>query len=143
MSKRFLFLTGDCGSVSERDRRNSRRYVASLIVWALSYLACTYLIAGETVTGGAAGWTIALLPSLTAAVAVGFFIRYLWNADEMQRLIELQALALAVFVGFITWPGLNLLKEMGVAVDDISEFQPMVMIMAYVAGTVLSRRQFR
>ncbi|MEM9304774.1 MAG: hypothetical protein AAGE01_21865 [Pseudomonadota bacterium] len=142
MAKRFLFLSGECGAVSERDRRNSRRYLMSLGAWALSYVGCAWLVTGERLTIGPVAIAVALLPSILAVMAVLAFVHYLKHADEMQRLIELQALALAVLAGFVIWPGLSLLGALGVDVDPVSEFQPMVMIAAYAIGSAWSRRQF-
>ena len=49
--------------------------------------------------GGSAAWVLAVLPNVLAAGALLAYLRFLRMADELTRLIQLQALA----VGFGAW----------------------------------------
>jgi hypothetical protein len=132
-----------CGDATPRDRRNLRQYQVSLIMFALSYVAVVLLIRAGVVSGNGFGWLVALLPSVVALLPVIAFVRFLAEADEMQRLIQLQALAVAFAAGFVLWPALITLARLGVAVPARDDVLTMTIILAYVAGVVMNRRRFR
>lgn len=131
-----------CDDRTPRDRRNQRRYTVLLAAWAVVYLVSTYLIATERVVSGPLGWVVAGLSSVFAVFAVLAYWRYLREADELARAIELQALAIAVCSGFIVWPALDLAGELGVPTQALPDPIVLVMIGSYAVGTILGRRRY-
>jgi hypothetical protein len=71
-----------CSQGTQRDRTNLRRYQVSLLIWAVTLLAATFLIKTDRVTSEAAGIGLALLPSLLAFVPAMAFLRFLRAADS-------------------------------------------------------------
>jgi len=99
-----------CSSETLRDRRSRRRYTLLLAAWATVYLLSSFLITNVTLDPVSVAWIVALLPSIVATFAVFAYWRYLREADELSRAIEVKALALAVTVGFVVWPAIELLE---------------------------------
>lgn len=132
-----------CTGGTARDRRNQRRFTWLLAAWAVLFLVSTYLIAGEYVANEPLGWLVAALPSIVAVFAVLAFWRYLGEADELTRAIELRALAIAVSAGFIIWTASNLLGKSGVPIGDWPSPVVLVMIGGYVLARFLSGRYYR
>ena len=81
-------------------------------------------------------WIVALLPSIVATFAVFAYWRYLREADELSRAIEVKALALAVTVGFVVWPAIELLEASGVPLKVGSSLTALVMIVSYSIATL-------
>lgn len=132
-----------CMGGAARDRRNQWRFTWLLAAWAVFFLASTYLIAGEYVANEPLGWLVAALPSVVAVFAVLAFWRYLNEADELARAIELRALAVAVSAGFIVWTASDLLGKSGVPIGDWPNPVVLVMIGGYVVAKLLSGRYYR
>ncbi len=88
-------------------------------------------------------WIVALLPSIVATFAVFAYWRYLREADELSRAIEVKALALAVTVGFVVWPAIELLEASGVPLKVGSSLTALVMIVSYSVGVVAARKHYR
>ncbi|NQW02733.1 MAG: hypothetical protein HQ485_01760 [Acidobacteria bacterium] len=133
-----------CSQGTQRDRTNLRRYQVSLLIWAVTLLAATFLIKMDRVTSEAAGIGLALLPSLLAFVPAMAFLRFLREADELQRLIQLQAMALALGAAFIVFPAVRLLESVGVAMATWrNDVVPMIVIITYMAGTIAGQRRYR
>lgn len=132
----------DCGSTSARDRRNQRRYTAGLLLWAATYLGATFAIVRELVPTGALRWLVALSPSLVALVPLVLFLRFLRETDELQRRIQVEALAMGLFFGFVAWPGESLLAQIGV---DTSRWPSVVLIVigGYMIGIATGHRRYR
>lgn len=132
-----------CGDATARDRRNLGRYQLALVLFALVYLAANYLVAAGQVPPGGAGWLVAIIPSAVALLPVAAFVRFLSEADELQRVIQLQALALGFAAGFVLWPSIRLLERLGTPVSQWHTVLPMAIIAGYVVGIALNRRRFR
>ena len=95
-----------CLELSPRDRSNQRRFTLSTAVWAAVYLASTAVVVADgTGTGLRAG--VALFTLLASLPVVLSFARYVRQADELVRSIELQALAIAAGVLFVLLPALR------------------------------------
>ena len=132
-----------CGELTQRDRRNLRWYLSALLGWAIAFTLGTFLIATGRVKADAAGAAVALLPSLVAVVPAMAFLRFLREADELQRLIELQALALGVGAAFIVFPCVQLLERLGFTLAAWHDVVPMVFIATYSISAVLGHRRYR
>ena len=74
-----------------------------------------------------------------ALLALGRFLR---EADELQRTIQLQALALGFGAGFFALPGYRIFERLGAPAADIADFT-MVMAFFYVIGAFLGWRRYR
>jgi hypothetical protein len=86
------------------DRRNQLRLLVWTFAWALGFTAAAQTVKGNLsgvgleVEGGMV-WVVAVLPNVLAVGVLLAYLRLLRMADELTRLIQLQALA----VGFGSW----------------------------------------
>lgn len=128
-----------CGDLTERDRRNQWRYVAWLGAWMLSFLGATFLLT-ESWVSGALAYVVALLPSLLGVAAVAAFLRFLRQADELQRKIQLEALGWGFGCGAVFMIGYRLLERAGLPRLDVSDPLVVMMVSWALATIVLARR---
>jgi hypothetical protein len=125
-----------------RDQQNRKRYTWLLALWALVYLASTYLITFE-LSASTWRWIAAGAPSLFAIFAAAAYWRFLQNADELARAIELKALALAVAVGFVVWPASTLLAASGAPISGAMNPTVLLMVACYSYGVIKGRSDYR
>ena len=131
-----------CGDTTPRDRRNQMRVVWALTAWALSSVGASQLIKRDLLPGGPVSWLIAGLPSLVAVLVLLAFWRYLSEADELQRLIQLGALGLGFGGTFFALTGWELLGRVGAPIADSGDFT-LVMAILYSFGLWLGWRRYR
>lgn len=132
-----------CADMTARDRRNLWRYLWILFAWAVCFVGSSWLIEVDLLSTGPMGWVVAVVPSLVAVFAVVAYGRYLRDADELQRAIQLQALALAVCAGFVVWPAVQLIERLGAPIGDWPSVPLLTMVVFYVIGVLLSRRRYQ
>jgi hypothetical protein len=129
------------GGTTPRDKRNLKRYVGLMFLWAVVYVGSNFVLRGAYVEPVPLRWLIALMPSIFGAIAVSAYWRYLREADELMRAIELKALALAVSVGFIVLPAVELIKA-GVPLEFDLNVTMLVMAGFYSFGVVKGRKDY-
>jgi len=131
-----------CGDMTESDRRNLNRANIWLALWLVSFAGSTFLIKGGGAAGsGPAGWIVAAMPIAVGLGAMLAYGRYLRQADELQRRIQLQALALGFGVAFFFGFGYRLLEKVGAPVADISDVS-IVMTFFYFVGLWIGRKRY-
>ena len=130
-----------CSSSTPRDTRNQLRVILWSLVWALSFVAITlcakkaWLPFGLTLAGG-------LGTSLFGIATVLAYRRFLHEADELRRKIEVEALSLAFGVGVVGGMTYWLLAVMG-AVPALDFYFVFVgMFLAHPVGVFLGRRRY-
>ena len=69
-------------------------------LWFISLIGTQFLIRLDLVPVGVPYWLVAALPLVIAAGALWFWLRYLREADELQRRIQLNAVAFGFGVTF-------------------------------------------
>lgn len=134
-------VAADCQG-TPTDRRNQWRIIAWALAWAVAYLAVTAGLRSGVVEGRA--MSLAGV-ALCGALGLGTFMayrRFLIEADELRRKIELEALAAAfgvgVFGGLTYW----LLALAGLVSEaDVSAIV-VLMILTHSVGTVLGLRRY-
>lgn len=134
-------LTTICGDMPERDRQNLKRGNIWMVIWLASFALVTWLIKGGTVSSGPVGWVVAILPTVVAIAVLVAFGRYLREADELQRKIQLEALALGFGAGLFFGFGYRLFEALGAPQADISDAS-IVIVFFYLIGLWLGRRRY-
>ena len=133
---------GGC-ETTVRDRRNQRRVGIWMLVWMATWLGADYLIRFDHLPSGLPTALAMTLPStLFGVVAMLGYRRYLREADELRRKIEVEALALAVGVGLVGGFAYHLLEGAGVVTQSGVLVIAMLMIFTHAAGVVLGRRRY-
>lgn len=125
-------------ATTPRDRRNAGRYIRFSALWAVVYIASTFVLGAGYVESVPLRWLIAFMPSVFAVFSVRAYWRYLLGMDELLRSIELKALALSISAGFIMWPAVELV-ETGVPLDVHIPVVLLVMTGVYCYGLARGR----
>ena len=131
-----------CADTTPRDRRNQYRFLGAIFVWAVIFVAASFVLKRELLAPGPAAWLLAALPIAIGVAVVLAFARYLSQADELQRVIQLQALALGFGAGWVAMSGYPLLVELGAPAFDPGDYT-LVMIVFYVIGYLHGLRRYR
>jgi predicted MFS family arabinose efflux permease len=131
-----------CGDTTPRDRRNTVRMLVALAVWAVVFVAATWAIRKELLPTGPISWIVAALPSALMVVALLAYADYLRKADELQRAIQLQALALGFGAGWLALCGYPLFERLGAPAIDPGDYV-IVMAVCFSLGVVLGQRRYK
>lgn len=131
-----------CGGTTPRDRRNQLRVLWTMAVWAVCFVAGSLLIEREVLPVGAGRWTVAALPCLAAVLVLVAYPRFLREADELQRLVQLEALALGFGGAFFAFMGYPLFERLGAPTLDVGDLG-VVMAILYSLGGLLGWRRYR
>ncbi len=134
-------LLGRCADMTAADRRNLYQATWWLAGWAVVYVGAAQLLKRGGVPSGAATALVALVPSVFAVVAILAYIRFIRRAEELQRKIQVEALALGFGAGFVASFGLEMLGKAGLVEAEVSTAF-LVMILFYVAGIWLGGRRY-
>jgi len=142
-SSRPWFSWGCHGSLSERDRRNLRRYNAWVVAFALAFVTAVALLTKPSLGEAAAGaWIVALVPDVLGVMAVRAYVRFLREADELVRKIHLEATALGFGTGVVFILGYSLAELAGAPALDMPIPAAVMLAMAGI-GQWLGMRRYR
>ena len=129
-------------TVGKDDRPTFARAMRWSMAWMGSYVAVTVLFKTHVLLPGGASYLLALLPSVLGVVGIWSYIRFLRDADGMQRKIQLEALALGFGAGSLAMMGYRLLERAGAPPIDPSD-PFLVMIVFWGVGMRLATRRYR
>jgi hypothetical protein len=93
-------MFGDCGTAA--DRRNQYVYLLWMAGWMAVYTLAAQTLRGNLGLPALTGWAAtaaALAPNLAALGVLRAYLRFLREADELTRMIQVQSLA----IGFGSW----------------------------------------
>jgi hypothetical protein len=137
--------TRDTCAGPERDRKNQWRMTAWSLLWAAAFLAVVYAIVRGWLPAGWPAAAATLVPTVLGAVTALAHLRFLREADELRRKIELDALAIAFGAGVVgglalwmlgvAWPALDL-ADVDLALAAAG------MLIVYSAASWLGRRRY-
>lgn len=127
--------------MTQNDKRNARIFTAWTFVWALSFVAATFLLAGEIVVTAPLTWLVALVPTALGLQAIRSYVYFLRGADELLRKVHLEGLAIGFGAGVIFTMGYGLLEHIGASALNISD--PIVVFFFFWAlGQWLAMRRY-
>ncbi len=128
--------------LTERDRRNQWRFIGWSLAWSASWVVASIAINNEWVAAGLPQFPIALFPTFVGIGMLISYAKFLREADELQRKIQLDALALGFGVGLVGAVLYRLLEKSGfVAEADIAD-AILIMVIAYVVGVLIGQRRY-
>ena len=137
-ARRFF---GACADMAAGDRKNLRRATSILLAWSLSYVGAALALTRGLVHAGPAAYLTAGLPIALAVAGVLAWGHFLRHADELQRKIQLEAMALGFGGGFVISYGLSLLERAGLPpVDATTPYT--LMVLCYIVGILASARRY-
>jgi len=127
-------------SGSPADRRNQYRFLAATFVWAIAFVAATRLLRDGL--DGTGAWVIAVIPGVLGVIAMWIYLKFLKEADEMIRRIQINGVAIGFAIGILVAVGYHPFQLAGApAIDTMDMFA--VMMFAWVAGQIIALRRYR
>ncbi len=129
-------------AVPPADRRNGRRVMLASLLWATVLVGSTRLLEPGSGPAGFAAWVIAGVCAALGLVALAMFRRFLLDADELTRRIQLEGLAFGFGAGLLFSLTYGLFNDAG-APDVSMTDAGAVLIVGYMAGVLRATRQYR
>ncbi len=117
------------------------RILWAAAAWAICLLSASQLIKHELVTNAVISWLIASLPVVTGTIIIFTYRRYIHQADELQRMIHLRALAMGFAAGWLAISCYPLFERIGAPEIEPSTFGA-AMAVTYALGVLLGGRRF-
>jgi hypothetical protein len=127
---------------TERDRRNQRRVIAWSLAWTVCWVTGSLAIDNGWWDAGAAGVAAAVLSALFGVALLLAYWRFLREADELRRKIEVEALALAFGVGLVGGIAYWLLGMSGIVAEAEILHVLVLMIATHSLGILLGYRRY-
>ena len=126
---------------------HSMKSAIRLVCWSFAWVGTMVLADKAELYEWHSSSEISILAiAVNAVIGVGLirtFIRYLKGLDELQRKIQLDALALSVGVGLVSSFSYSLLETAQLISDaEISDIT-LIIILTYVAGTIIGQVRYR
>lgn len=128
---------GDAGRI-----RHSLFTAAVLIGYALLVAGAGLLLDSDLLTGRLARWHVAAVPAIAAVAVFVVFLRYLSRMDELERRVQLEALALAGGVGWLLISSYWVFEELGLPEADAGNLV-LALSVIYTIGQVIGWRRYR
>ncbi|MEZ5317829.1 MAG: hypothetical protein R2752_10550 [Vicinamibacterales bacterium] len=130
-----------CQGVTERDRRNSRRANWRLLAWTSTFVAASFGLRGGVIPEG--GWAYLIIAASTAlgVWALMGYVRFIREADELLRKIQLEALGVGFGAAMLGSFTLALVERASGWSFDAGDLL-LVMVIGYMAGIVTGMRRY-
>lgn len=135
-------LKAVCGIQTPHDRRNQITLLRWILGFGITFLAAVWLSETGRVGDGGPGIGLALVPSAFAAGAIWSYMRYVREADELARTIQLQAIAtgFGVTIGFLVlYP---LFEQAGAPAAGLYE-AAVIGMCAFAGGELIATARYR
>jgi hypothetical protein len=130
-----------CAHSRQIDRANYRRLNIAMVAWALSFVLSSAIAANDNL-GGVVHFASAVVPIVTGVPVVLLFAHYIREGDELTRLIELQALAIAAGAVFLVLPAVQVAQG-SLGIDTFVSVPLVVLSVVYAGAVTLIRRRYR
>ncbi|XPF95422.1 hypothetical protein ACM9HF_05245 [Colwellia sp. RE-S-Sl-9] len=126
----------------KRDLKNSMRANVWAILWTLSLGMFTYLTTVEWFNTATAimCFIVNLAVGIKLVLSYKYFLIYL---DEMERKIQLDALALSVGVTIVSFASLSILARGGIIGEAKTFHLIMILSLSYMIGIVVGRVKYK
>ncbi len=86
---------------TETDQRNLRAIWMWSVVWGAAFSAVATALPALTQVQGPFAWLLAAIPIIVSVPTVRAYLRFLREADEFMRKVQLQGIAIGYAAGFV------------------------------------------
>ena len=131
-----------CGDSTKRDLFNSLRAAGVVLAWAICFAGASQLLKRDLVPDGPMLWLVAALPTAFGVWVFAAYSRFIQEADELQRVIRLQALAMGFGGTFLAISTYAICERLGAPRADLADAIT-VMAVLFSLATVLSAWRYR
>ena len=98
---------------TEADQRNLRLIWLWTFVWAVSFVAAVITLRRNPELQGPAAWLLASIPFIVGVPTVRVYLRFLREADEFMRKVQLEGIAIGYALGLLACIGYHVLEQVG------------------------------
>lgn len=130
-----------CDSVPLTDLRNALRVMITSLVWATVFVGSSWILKADSSPTGFGAWAIVAVCVTLGVVALAAFRKYLLDADELTRKIQLEGLAFGFGAGLLFSLSYGLFHSVG-APDMSMTHAGTVLIVGYVVGVLRAIHQY-
>jgi hypothetical protein len=139
--RRPWWAIGCAASTTAVDLANLRRFFVWTLGWLFAFGGVAAALRKGWLEANALGFGLALVPVLVGLGALHAYRRFLREADELQRRIQLDGIALGFGVGIVFSFGYRLFERLGAPKLDVSDLV-LVMCVFSILGTWLASRRY-
>ena len=118
------------------------RFLGLLALWAVAFSGASQLIKRGVVDGGALGWGLAMLPIIAGVLVLFAFARWLREGDELQRTVQLVALAFGFGGTFFAIAAYRVFERLGAPAADLGDLA-LAMAILYTLGVFVGWWRYR
>lgn len=129
-------------TADSRELHNPLRAAGAILLWAACFTGCSLLIEKGLAGDGIFPWLVGSIPFIPAVMVLLAYARFLREADELQRLIQLQALALGFGGAFFALAGYEIFEKLGAPEAGFSELM-VAQAIFYSIGIWVGWRRYR
>jgi small-conductance mechanosensitive channel len=124
------------------DDRNIKLFSLWSFLWAVGFSLAVYLVKNFPEVLGPFGWGLAVVPIALAVPVLRAFLRYLREADEFTRKVQLEGIALGYGIGFMFCMSYYTLQQFGApSLPVIAAAVPMAL--GWALGSLLVASRYR
>lgn len=131
-----------CGDSTPLDRQNLVRLFAAMVGWAISLSIASQAIKREWLPEGLLLFTVAALPTLAGIVVLATYARLVSGLDELQKVLHLEALALAFGGAMFAYFGYQVFERIGAPPATFEAYTVVWMVIVFVKS-IRDWRHFR
>lgn len=132
-----------CSEHTSPDLRNSLQLAGLILLWAIGFAVASQMLKRDLPAAGPAYWAAFIVPLMLAAAVVWRFRRFLAESDELQRHIQLRALAAGYGGTFVVVTGHQMLERMGVVPAGDPADVLVVMAVCYSLASLIGWSRYR
>ena len=129
-------------AASEQDRKNQRRIIGLSLLWIVPFLAAEFAFESGLIEGDLLALAVTTVITLLGIRVLFGYQKFLRDADELMRKIQLDALALAFGVGIVAGFSFQVLESAGVVTDTRANSLIMIMIITYMGSVIAGQRRY-
>lgn len=139
--RRPWWAIGCSPTMARGDRRNLRRFNALLFLWLVTFAGTLAVLRLQPDGLGAWRFVVAATPALFLLVALLAYIKFIREADELTRKIQLESLAFGFGAGFWVMFGYSMLVKAGAPPLDTTDAS-MAMVFAYMVSVAMAQKRY-
>ena len=127
---------------TERDRKNQQNAVIWLFVWTLSWVFASIALKEGLLPTGLPAIAAILLTALLGVATMLAYWKFLSEADELLRKIQLDALAFGFGAGWVGAVTYQLLERAGIVTSADSIDVVAIMAVVYALVAIIGQRRY-
>ncbi|MCG9731464.1 hypothetical protein L1D44_16850 [Shewanella sp. Isolate13] len=127
----------------KRDLKNANRVNLLALFWALTLMISTFLSENELLSSGLLITLAFCIHTLLGIAMLASYRHFLVQLDEMERKVQLDALALSVGVAIISFSSYSILENNAIVPPLNAAYLIVLIALTYIVGIIKGRISYR